>query len=139
MSSIRLHSKFGLNPTVPVCFWCGEDTGEVALLGAAYKGEAPSKMIMSYDPCPNCQKLFSQGCFCFEVIQRGDNELALAKDGWGSTVKPSGRMVVIGWEAAKRIFGGSDQWAYIEKQKRAALDLGTFSALFNDAVEKSDA
>lgn len=34
MSNIRLHKDFGLNPTLPTCFYCGEETSEIALLGA---------------------------------------------------------------------------------------------------------
>lgn len=44
MSSVRLHPKYGVNPTIPTCFWCGKDKNEIALLGAAYKEEAPMHM-----------------------------------------------------------------------------------------------
>lgn len=33
MSSIKLSSKHGVNPTIPVCFFCGEEKNEIALLG----------------------------------------------------------------------------------------------------------
>ena len=49
--SIRLHKDFGVNPTIPQCLYCGEDKNEVALLGAAYKGEAPMHMIIDRVPC----------------------------------------------------------------------------------------
>ena len=32
-NDILLSPKYGVNPTMPVCFWCGEDRGEIALLG----------------------------------------------------------------------------------------------------------
>ena len=32
-AGIKLSPKHGLNPTIPVCFWCGEERNEVALLG----------------------------------------------------------------------------------------------------------
>jgi hypothetical protein len=35
---MRLHNEYGLNPTIPICFFCGESKDEVALLGANYKG-----------------------------------------------------------------------------------------------------
>jgi hypothetical protein len=50
-----LSKEHGLNPTMPVCYWCGEETGEVALLGAAYKGEAPMHMVLNKEPCPACK------------------------------------------------------------------------------------
>ena len=30
-AGIKLSPKHGLNPTIPVCFWCGEERNEVAL------------------------------------------------------------------------------------------------------------
>ena len=76
--SIRLHSKYGVNPTIPQCFWCGQDKNEVALLGAAYKGEAPMHMVLDHEPCETCKQKFAQGILFFEV----DDE-------------PTGRWVVI--------------------------------------------
>ena len=58
---MRLHPKYGLNPTMPICIFCGKDKGEVALLGAAYSGEAPPKMIMDDVPCEACLKLWKPG------------------------------------------------------------------------------
>lgn len=54
--SIRLHPEHGLNPTLCTCFWCGEDTGEIALLGATYNGEAPMHMVLNYEPCAACKE-----------------------------------------------------------------------------------
>ena len=53
---IRLSDRHGVNPTLCMCFWCGEDTGDLALLGRM-KGdvEAPQKAIVNYDPCPDCK------------------------------------------------------------------------------------
>ena len=54
--SIRLHPEHGLNPTLCTCFWCGEDTGEIALLGATYNGEAPMHLVLNYEPCAACKE-----------------------------------------------------------------------------------
>ena len=51
-NNIRLHKKYGLNPTLSTCFYCGKETGEIALLGAAYDGEAPMHLCTSLEPCP---------------------------------------------------------------------------------------
>lgn len=56
--SIRLHNKYGVNPTLAVCFYCGEETGEIALLGAAYNGEAPMHMCVSVEPCKKCKEKY---------------------------------------------------------------------------------
>lgn len=57
-NSIRLHKEYGLNPTLCTCFYCGQETGEIALLGANYKGEAPMRMCTSIEPCPTCKEKF---------------------------------------------------------------------------------
>ena len=44
-NQIRLHKQFGLNPTLSTCFYCGQETGEIALLGASYDGEAPMNLV----------------------------------------------------------------------------------------------
>lgn len=65
--SIRIHPEHGLNPTLPVCSWCGKETGEIALLGAAYKGEAPRHMIVSDEPCKACQDGMKLGITFIEM------------------------------------------------------------------------
>lgn len=55
MSTIALHRQYGLNPTLSTCFYCGKETGEIALLGAHYKGEAPKHMCTSIEPCAECK------------------------------------------------------------------------------------
>jgi len=103
MSSIRLHPKFGLNPTVTLCFWCGGSKNEVALLGASYKGEAPGSMLLDYEPCDKCKTYMSQGVTLIEASReprhKGQREIQ-------SGVYPTGRMWVIRREAAERIFEG---------------------------------
>lgn len=70
-SSIKLSPKYGLNPTIPICFFCGEQKNEIVLLGKS-KGrtdeEAPKTMLMDYVPCEECQKKFAQGLLVIEVV-----------------------------------------------------------------------
>lgn len=33
--SLRLHSKYGVNPTIPTCFYCCKSKNMLILLGAA--------------------------------------------------------------------------------------------------------
>lgn len=59
--NILLSPKYGLNPSMVKCFWCGEDIG-IALMGKL-KGdaEAPRSIIQSYEPCDKCKEYFKQG------------------------------------------------------------------------------
>ena len=65
--NIRLSPKHGLNPSLIVCFWCGEATG-VALFGRL-KGdaEAPRHITGNHEPCEACAARFAQGVTFFEV------------------------------------------------------------------------
>lgn len=100
--SIRLSEKHGVNPTLGVCFWCGEDTGEIALLGYMGKGdpEAPRRTVLNYDPCPKCKELWKQGTALIEVsdVPRNDGQPAIQKGYY-----PTGRYSVIKTEAAQRM------------------------------------
>lgn len=92
---IRLHPKYGLNPTMPVCIICGKETGEIALLGATYKGEAPRHMIVGVEPCSDCkEKYLKNGVLLLETNSFQTDEPKI----------PTGRMVVITVECFKRIF-----------------------------------
>lgn len=94
--NIRLHREHGLNPTIPVCTWCGQPKNEIALLGAAYKGKAPMQMAVDRNSCDKCQEAMSLGITLVEA-----------------TIGPDGRPVTAGcWtvmkeESFKRIFEGT--------------------------------
>lgn len=106
--AIRLSPKHGLNPTIPVCFWCGEERGEVALLGRIGDGrkgediEAPMHCIIDYEPCPACLAKMNNGFTVVEATPIPNNTTNVPiQDG----VYPTGRFVVIKNEAAAKVFG----------------------------------
>ena len=104
--SIRLHPQFGLNPTMPVCFFCGKDKGEIALLGAAYQGEVPMHLCIDKEPCQECQKLMAQGVLLIAVKDGTDQDNPY-RTGAQCVIKP---------EAAQRMFNNIDssRVAFIE-------------------------
>lgn len=105
---IRLSKKYGLNPTIPLCFWCGEQKNEIALLGHIGNGrkgediEAPRSMFLDYDPCDACKKKMRLGVTVMEVsiTPLFDMQAEMQKG-----IYPTGRWCVIKPEAADRIFG----------------------------------
>ncbi len=119
--SINLHPRYGLNPTVLTCFWCGEDTGELALLGAAYPGEAPMHMVMNYEPCPACTAKFEKGIMLIETTAQPSNGRP-AIDGANY---PTGRSVVITEESARRIFDGPLA-ARVLRARKVLIDSATW-------------
>ena len=93
--SIPLSPKHGLNPTIPVCFFCGEQKNEVVLLGRVGGKkdlEAPRTMLMDYVPCEECQKKFAQGLLVIEVVDYpvAENQLEITEGYY-----PTGRYFVI--------------------------------------------
>ena len=59
---ITLSKEHGVNPCIPVCFWCGEDRNEIVLLGKLPgDAEAPMKAILDFEPCEKCKSFMDQG------------------------------------------------------------------------------
>lgn len=124
--SIRLHPKHGLNPTMPLCIVCHEPTGEIALLGAAYKGEAPMHMVMGIEPCDACRaKYLADGVLLAECELEWHN----GKE----HKKPTGRVMVIKAKAFEAIFNTA-----IPKGHIAQVEVGLLAKLqvqFDKAAE----
>lgn len=100
--NIKLSKKYGLNPTIPVCFFCGEPKNEIALLGHIGDGrkhediEAPKYTVLDYEPCDCCKEKFGKGVLIIEVSQTPleDNRPPISKGAY-----PTGRHVVVRKEA----------------------------------------
>ena len=95
-SEIRLSEKHGLNPSMLVCFVCGNDTGEIALMGRL-KGdiEAPRRSVLpGSEPCAECREHMKAGIILISVKDGSDQKNPYRTGGW----------VVIKEEAAKNIF-----------------------------------
>lgn len=104
---IELSPKHGLNPSLDLCFWCGEAMG-VALVGRIRRNgesdaEAPHEMCTGLKPCPECAKKWSTGVPLIEVTEDGSrfggNERWAFKPKGSQPVWPTGRWVVVKPEA----------------------------------------
>lgn len=105
--SVKLSPKHGVNPTISSCFYCGKDTGEIALLGRL-KGdaEAPMRSILSYEPCDACKEKFKAGVLCIGVVRAQPNDGRPPISGNGGTpLYPTGSYCVMRAEAVQRVFG----------------------------------
>lgn len=113
MSSIRLHPEHALNPTVTVCYFCGKEKNEVAFLGAAYKGKAPSKCCIDQVPCDECAKMLKKGVVLISVA---DGET-------GPDPYRTGHISVIKKETAKRIFESDSKVFFVEESMWEMMQL----------------
>lgn len=111
---IRLHKEFGLNPTMPVCFWCGEETGEVALMGAHLKGEAPRTMVVNLDPCEKCAAKWAEGIAIIEATEPG---------------RPTGRYMIATPISVSMIVTDSDTRERVLREKIMMVSVETFNRI----------
>lgn len=127
-NSIRLSPKYGVNPTLPVCFWCGESKNEIALLGHIGDGrkhedfEAPRYSVINYEPCDKCRAQMAQGFTVMEATTKPNRASSVEIQ---KGVYPTGRYVVLKNEAAERIFGD-----LIKGNCKAFLPVEAFSEMF---------
>lgn len=103
--SLRLSPKHGVNPTLPVCFWCGNERGDIALLGrigGSRDLEAPKHVVVDFEPCDCCRGKMSSGFTLMEATTVPNEGCAVEIQ---RGVYPTGRWCVIKPEAADRLFG----------------------------------
>lgn len=128
---IRLSEKHGVNPSLGVCFWCGQDDGTILLVGKLPgDAEAPRKMMVSYEPCPTCADQFALGIAIFECNEWGvEGQASITPKGQQPVLYPTGRLVVMREAAVERIFDDAVTEQIIRKRK-AYIDPEAFEALF---------
>jgi len=74
--SIRLSEKYGVNPAIPLCFFCNEPKHEVVLAGLLKDDqEAPRRAVWDRLPCDTCKGYMAIGVILISVRdgESGDN------------------------------------------------------------------
>ncbi len=96
---IRFSSKHGVNPSLGVCFVCGEDDGTIVLTGRL-KGDAkaPHRAIWSREPCPACRAFMQQGVIFISVRdgESGGEPDGQGREGAAADGDPEGQRVAAG-------------------------------------------
>lgn len=103
---IELSKEHGLNPTIPMCFWCGKPRDEIVLLGRKYKengkeAQAPMYMMMDYNPCKECQTAFNDG---IAIIPAQKTPMVEGQPPIGDDVWPTGGVAFLTEQGVKAIF-----------------------------------
>lgn len=119
--SIRLSDKHGVNPTITICFYCGEEKNEIALLGKL-KGDqkAPMRACIDLNPCPECIEHMKQGVILIEAEPDHDNPTTPRRLGGWAVVKES---------AVKRIFTDSDDLESVLQSRFAFISKDSWTDL----------
>lgn len=126
---IRVSEKYGLNPSLTVCFWCGESTG-IALCGRL-KGdvEAPKEVFGGYDLCNKCKEKLGDGVAIIEVNSTPYTENQPPIQG---TLYPSGRMIGLSQEVIRDMIKDDDIVKGAIKHKKLFVDVQIFSCLIGN-------
>lgn len=124
---IKISPKHGLNPTIPVCFWCGKQKNEIALMGRMTDDiEAPKNMVLDYVPCEECQNHMAMGV---AILEASDHPNTEGQPPMQKGVYPTSRFVVVTTECADRVF---DQYAPWQAGKKVFVDSAVFSHFLPD-------
>lgn len=127
-TSITLSKKHGVNPTIPICFWCQNEKNEVAMLGKLPGDvEAPRSMWIpgDYEPCDECKKMWEGLVRIVEAYETPKlNENQPAYYGAYST----GRYVMVKPEAIEKIFTNIDL-EYVKQHGICFIDHEGFEKL----------
>ncbi len=124
MSRITLHPDYGVNPSLDLCFWCGEAHG-VALLGYNRGKEAPRSMVSSYDPCKKCEGVMEQG---ITLVEASHHPLLDGQPALQPGVYPTGSWSVVTEDAARRAFT-PDVIDAVLQYRKAFVSPDTYAAL----------
>lgn len=80
---IRLSEKYGLNPTIPHCFYCGKEKNELILMGHLPNDEeAPKGKVFDHEPCDKCRELMRQRIILISVRDGEEGDNPYRTGGW---------------------------------------------------------
>lgn len=135
-----LSKKHGLNPSLDICFWCGEEKG-IALLGKIggrnQDLKAPPKVITNYEPCDKCKEQMESGITIMEVCENSvvENLKPIGKNDMGQSVFPTGKFVVVKEDSFNRIF--QDKLDSLHGSKKMIMHQDEFKRLFSQEKENN--
>lgn len=120
MGSIRLHPKFGVNPSLGVCFYCGKEDGTLVLLGMNKGKEAPRRAVYDSQPCAECRDIMRAGVILVSVRTGEENTTNPYRTGGWVGVTP---------EFIEKIVTDPEACASVLKHRFSFVDDETWDAL----------
>ncbi len=126
---ITLHKDFGINSTIPSCYFCGGEKNEIVLLGnksMAITGYEEAPMhgpVMNMHPCDKCEKYMKMGIIVVSIADGQTPPL----EGPRNPVR-TGCFVVLKEEAVER-FLNSEVWKEVNAHRFMFMDDETWDAL----------
>lgn len=82
--SIRLSPKHGVNPAIPLCFFCLEPKNEIILPGRLGPDdrEAPRSTVWDYRPCDKCKGYMEMGVILISTRDGESGNNPFRTGGW---------------------------------------------------------
>ena len=123
-----------MNPTIPICFWCGKEKNEIALLGRLPGDVAAPKstwLTGDYEPCDTCKKLRAHG---IDLIEAVDFPTIHPKQPPYCGVYPTGRHMILTEHGIRAIFS-PEIAENLCKRRMGLVDVETFEKL-QSMIEK---
>ena len=137
MAGIYLSPKHGVNPSVMVCFFCGEGD-RIALFGRL-KGtgdaQAPHKACYDYEPCRACEEKMGLGITLIECTGEAppDGRVAITEE--HGTLYPTGRWAVVRPGVVHQIFHPEEVVEAVLKHRKAFIDSDALKRILGDEYE----
>lgn len=132
---IKISPQHGVNPTISVCFWCGENKNEIALVGRL-KGDvqAPMRAVLDYVPCEKCAEKMNAGVTLMEAsmtpMLKG---FPSVKATGGEELYLTGRYVVVKTEVVYDLLKDRSIAEWIIKSGKTYVDTEAFNGILANA------
>lgn len=125
--SIKLSPKYGVNPSIPVCFFCGQEKQEIVMFGRIGDGrkgediEAPRSAIIDYEPCDCCKTNMEKGITLIGVTtkQPADDRPMISKN---HGVYPTGKWCVVTEDCINRLVNDPNMANDIITNRKTFID-----------------
>ena len=141
--SIKLSPKHGVNPCIPICFWCGQEKDEIAMLGKIDKEDspAPHKLILDYEPCDKCKELIGEGIHVIGVQEEPvvKSMMPICNN---PVMYPTGSFFVASPQWVQAILEANDQHDAVEdilKNQALLIPENILRQIINESVDAPDA
>lgn len=118
--TIKVSEKHGVNPMLCVCWYCGRDTGEIAMLGKLKNDEqAPHRGVLNREPCKECKEYMAAGVI-FISVRDGES---------GENPYRTGGFAVITEDGVRRMIEDTDLLEHVLKVRYCFVPAATWSVL----------
>lgn len=121
---IKVSPQHGVNPSMAMCFFCGESKGLVLLGKLPNDAKAPKECIVDYQPCDKCSEHWKKGTPIIRCTTAPVYDRPPIVDG----VWPTGAWCVISNESAEKIFNDKERIG-----KPILLEDKVYDDLFGDS------